>query len=181
MERLTKRIYCETYVKKYGGITSICYGCDRIATCKEKKCGFYKAIEKLAAYEDLGLEPEEIQDLKDCVEGEEGTEGTVNDLLELMRYRKLKAEGRLIKLPCKAYSKVYEIYTEYDEKNDRYIKGIEELLLLRFGKNQYNDYAVVKGEDGEDFIALSQFDKTVFLTREEAEKALKGAKNEQRN
>jgi hypothetical protein len=39
--------------------TSICYGCEEIGRCVNK-CGFYKALEKLADYEDTGLEPEDI-------------------------------------------------------------------------------------------------------------------------
>jgi len=144
-------------------------------------CNLLDSLEYLKKYEDTGIEAEDVQDLKDCVEGEEGTEGTVEDLLELMRYRRLEEQGLLIKMPCKPHTKVYEIYTKYDDKEDKYIKGIEELLLIRFGKNRYNDYAVLKGEDGEDFVTLGQFGKTIFLTRKEAEKELERLKGEVEN
>lgn len=70
MNRLTEKINGEAYVKRYGGLTSICYGCDRVGTCKKKKCGFYHAIEKLAAYEDTGLEPEFKKKLQEQAEKE---------------------------------------------------------------------------------------------------------------
>ena len=91
---------------------------------------------------------------------------------KLGEYEDLEEQGLLMRLPCKPYAKVYEIYTKYDEKEDNYVRGIEELLLMRFGKTQYFEYAILKREDGEDSVTLEQFGKTVFLTREEAEKAL---------
>jgi len=42
--------------------TSICYGCEEIRKCVNK-CGFCKALDKLAAYEDTGLEPEKIREI----------------------------------------------------------------------------------------------------------------------
>lgn len=101
MERLTERIDGTVVSKERYEKYSPCHGCKWQSTeyCKQDDCTYGSALDRLAAYEDIGLEPEEIQDLKDCVEGEEGAGGTVDDLLELMRYRKLEAEGRLIKLP----------------------------------------------------------------------------------
>ena len=49
------------------------------------------ALNRLAEYEDTGLAPEEIKDIKSCldIEGDgHSGEDTLNDLLELMKYRK---------------------------------------------------------------------------------------------
>lgn len=124
-------------------------------------CSLLDALERLKAYEDTGLEPEEIQDLKDCIENEEGAEGTVDDLFELMRYRKLEAEGLLIKLPCKLgtkifYTKLTKTYVGTVGKRESY--SVEEMFL-----NEDNLLAVINA-----------WNETVFLTQEEAEKALKG-------
>ena len=49
-----------------------------------------EAIDRLGEYEDTGLAPEEIKDIKSCldIEGDgHSGEDTLNDLLELMKYR----------------------------------------------------------------------------------------------
>lgn len=143
---------------------------------KDLQCLNAKRYKKLAAYEDTELESEEVQDLKDCIEGEEGTEGTVEDLLELMRYRKLEAEGRLIKLPCKEGDIVYLLggkdYNEFrvscvDWKCGINNKGKCYQLYL---EDSYDDRA---------YRNFSDIGKTVFLTKEEAVKALEGKTDEQ--
>ena len=61
--RLTEKISNEILVKNKNGngSRSICYGCDGISNCTTRVCNFYRAMEKLAAYEDTGLEPKEIR------------------------------------------------------------------------------------------------------------------------
>ena len=71
MNRLTRVEGLSTILIKDGwkkkdtekNYTSICYGCEEIRKCVNK-CGFCKALDKLAAYEDTGLEPEQIDELK---------------------------------------------------------------------------------------------------------------------
>lgn len=142
VNRLTGRINGEAYVKRYGGLTSICYGCDRVGTCKKKKCGFYHAIEKLAAYEDVGLEPEHIDSVVEQLLG-------YLDAEEMEKYE--LEQGLLIKLPCKVGSIVWCI----DDTDEDLPWCIE------------FDYWMIPG-----------MGKTVFLTREEAEKALEASNGE---
>ena len=104
----------------------------------------YNAISLLEEYENTELDPEEVEDLKDCVEGEEGTQGTVRDLLELMQYRKLEEQGRLIKLPYKIGEKVYCVDSRTNEPFE-------------------SEYSFYKYQHG----------INVFLTKEEAENKLK--------
>ena len=76
---------------------------------------------------------------------------------------KAEAEGRLIVLPCKVGDTVYVI-------NNRHI---EHCKVARFVISSYG--CGTRGEDLYQHIVfeLSQLGKTVFLTREEAEAALR--------
>lgn len=172
MNRLTERINGEAYVKRYGGLTSICYGCDRVGTCKKKKCGFYHAIEKLAAYEDTGFEPEEVKTNEEMFKAYRHVCGgrppeEIKKALELLD---LEEQGLLIKLPCKVGDVVYLLggkdYNKFrvgcvDWKSGMEYKGKNYQLYM---EDNYYDKA---------YRNFSDIDKTVFLSREEAEKALK--------
>lgn len=68
--------------------------------CEE---GWQRALKRLAAYEDTGLEPEEIKDMADNAETRlltwfESRYGYPAG--ELMRILEAKQEGRLVVLPC---------------------------------------------------------------------------------
>ena len=102
-------------------------------------------VNRLAAYEDSGLSPEEVQ-----------------------KMAMAKVEGRLVVLPCKVGDIVYaDCYGD--------IIGCEvHQIEMRTGKpTQY----IARGDDEGygtpeiDFVG-EDIGKTVFLTREEAEKAL---------
>ena len=131
-------------------------------------------VNRLAAYEDTGLEPEEIieaenrhHDCKiDCLlQKYNELAGAVNDLGGLDHLRELvqaDKDGLLMVLPCKAGSYVWvdgrEAIVEkiFGYKTERY-------LHAQFYDNmQYID------------IPFAEIGKTVFLTREEVEAALKG-------
>jgi len=170
MNRLTKRGSDGIFLNKYN--LSVCSG--------EDFYNLQSILDRLATYEDTGLEPEEIEDLKDCIEGEEGTQGAVKDLLELVQYRKLEEQGLLIKLPCKVGDTVYvnknclnDWYCFLESK--RYTRceviGVKKTkkqtllnlkpLIERTANTRYHV-----------FFPFSAIGKTVFLTREEAEKTL---------
>lgn len=56
MERLTTKKCGELLIKYNDGeYRSPCFGCESINKCNQEKvtCGFHKALEKLAEYEDL--------------------------------------------------------------------------------------------------------------------------------
>lgn len=119
------------------------------------KCPVQECFEKLAEYEDTGLIPEQIREMSKMYK-ELAT--------ELGRYKKAEEQGLLIMLPCKEGDMVYSIEIDCNrdtlgchrwecEKCDYLIRHVSE---IRFG-------AEMREEIG----------KTVFLTREEAEKALK--------
>ena len=97
-------------------------------------------FDRLAAYEDSGLSPEEVQ-----------------------KMAMAKAEGRLVVLPCKVGTRVWVIGQDCDLCHDMYT---EEPCL--FGDCEYRKVIESVFLPG----MTDEFGKTVFLTREEAEKAL---------
>lgn len=124
-----------------------------------------RRLDRLAAYEDTGLEPGDITpepygcvfycNRKCNLDGDWCTEGpgcpneiraeTIKHLLELAQAEK---DGRLVVLPCKPGAPVWEI-GDFDGGNlKKRPFSVEDMSFWRFGT-------------------------TVFLTREEAEAALK--------
>ena len=95
--------------------------CERQGDDGCKTCPIAKAFDRLAAYEDTGLEPEEIEllakqrDLYVDVCGE----------LPLKRIRELAQadrEGRCVVLPCKIGDPVWRLYDDCDFPGDCYTK-----------------------------------------------------------
>ena len=94
----------------------------------------------------------------------------------LAEYEDLEEQGLLLKLPCKVGTTVYVIYTIYECDND-YMDCIMEFpdryQCERGFKCEYEHEKLVVRPESFDFKMLDNFNKTVFLTKEEAEKALK--------
>lgn len=135
----------------------------------------------LAAYEDTGLEPEEIEQLK----GE--AFGLKVDKQELEQYRALASvdrlrelaqadkEGRCVVLPCKIGDIVYEIrYTAENNSPRKYARKIFDcsvsVCTWRMREQPDMCYVSEKKCTKSDFAFMG---RTVFLTREEAEAALR--------
>lgn len=135
------------------------------------------ALARLAAYEDTGLEPNEIDLLKEAQEITENM--SPKRLLEILQAEK---NGRLVVLPCKTGDMLYEVdLPEY---------GVITCKVLHVGT--YNGpmayepgnpmvcavnvgVEIVEGHGKGSVYAFNaeDFGKTVFLIREEAEAALK--------
>jgi hypothetical protein len=111
-----------------------------------------EAFLKLAAYEDTGLEPEQIKQLNDAFKNSQKKLEKAFD--ELLKYKDLEEQGLLIKLPCKLGSPIFEICTHAGW----YAMDIPTSYSIEERKFNY-EY-------------INDIGKTVFLTREEAEKAL---------
>ena len=120
-------------------------------------------VDRLAAYEDTGLTPEEIK--------APFTEDTMINLaaqalgVEPSRLRKLAEadkDERVVVLPCKVGDKLYRVFAG-------------EIFEHRVGSMKY--FAIQGKWDIETYPFLpsveSGIGKTIFLTREEAEKALR--------
>ena len=131
--------------------------------------------ERLAAYEDRGCAPEEVLP-KDKADEIALKLMRLADLESLCNYTRLRelAEadkaGRLVVLPCKVGDVVYGFH------------GGKTILPMVAKWIETNTdgwcIAVQYAPMAPEFYMFSDFGKTVFLTREEAERALEAKKNE---
>ena len=109
---------------------------------------------RLKEYENTGLEPEEIVRQSETLKLIDFNQRIKSD--RLAEIAKAESEDRLLILPCKVGDIVYRICHEY-KKGNPFIRAVT--------FNQNNFWRIVFG---------GEFGKTVFLTREEAEAALRG-------
>ena len=101
----------------------------------------------------------------------------INRLNDIFReYKELEEQGLLLKLPCKIGDTVYVIDTIYECDND-YMDCIMEFPDVyqceRGFVCEYEHEKLVVRPKSFDFKMLDNFNKTVFLTKEEAEQELK--------
>lgn len=166
--------------------------CDRRA---DRSCPYLQCMDRLAAYEDTGLEPEVVKDMAENAETrllawfEARYNMPVGKLMDLIEAQQ---DGRVVVLPCKVGDVVYEVHnntaactmcryregiygsgedwcTKIEDIDLRYYPTIAEKPLC---EKQFME--VVERTPKIDWIFhhRAEFGKTVFLTREEAEKAL---------
>lgn len=139
-----------------------------IARCKEVKCPYdtdcsqKQVWERLKSYEDSKLSPEDAANLHAILR--------LGDGMTLMRLRELAVadqEGRVIVLPCKVGHRVFALLD-----TDKHISECE---IKQIGLGNEIGFVGLEpiGARGREYgVSLNGFGKTVFLTREEAEKAL---------
>lgn len=149
--------------------------CD-IARCKEVKCPPNTACsqkqvwERLKAYEDTGLTPERCAEFARA--DAEGRYIVMRDAEQegVARLRELAVadkDGRVIVLPCKVGQQVFALLD-----TDKHISECE---VKQIGLGNEIGFVGLEpiGARGRKYgVALNGFGKTIFLTREEAEKAL---------
>lgn len=125
---------------------------------------------RLKAYEDTGLEPEAVETVKlalcakHMVDLETLKNTPISRLVELAEADK---DGRVVVLPCKVGQRVFALM-DMD-------KHISECEVTQIGMGNEIGFIGLEpiGARGREYgVALNGFGKTVFLTREEAEKAL---------
>lgn len=165
MERLTEKHYLGTdhYMKCSGScnVDMDCIDCP----------SFDRLVERLAAYEDTGLEPESVEALKLSMMGKAIAEIKEFNGLPVDRLRELAEAdkaGRLVVLPCKVGDTVYEV-TSRKTISEYRVKAIRIELFCTFIEWDIVAGFVDKSIFG---VPVDEIGKTVFLTREEAEKAL---------
>lgn len=124
-----------------------------------ERIGWQKIADRLAAYEDTGLEPDSIEEAKEAVG---------RAAIELAYYHKAEQEGRLLVLPCKVGDTVYTIidgkiyegevyhisYSDYYGKVTSAVRTKIDFLTASIG------------------AAFEDFGKTAFFTRAAAGEAL---------
>ena len=134
--------------------------------CEDDGCSQKKVWERLKAYEDTGLTPEEVSALvKDwsdlcTIVGECGGIDRLKELAEADK------DGRLVVLPCKVGDGLWTFCSHPVEQV--YSFTVTDISTLN-GRTMLNTSrcGVIDARD---------VGKTVFLTREEAEKALEAMK-----
>lgn len=128
---------------------------------------------RLAAYEDTGLTPEEVAALvKDwsdlcTIVGECGGIDRLRELAEADR------AGRLVVLPCQVGQRVFALLD-----TDKHISECEVKQIGMGNKIGFIGLEPIGARGREYGVALNGLGKTVFLTREEAEKALEAMNDE---
>ena len=166
MERLTEKHYLGTdhYMKCSGN-------CDVDMDCIDCP-SFDRLVERLAAYEDTELTPEEVSALiKDwlrlCTTIREC--GGIDRLRELAEADKA---GRVVALPCNVGDRLYEV-TGRKTISVYKVRAIRVELLGLFIEWDIVEGFVWQSLSG---VSAGEIGKTVFLIREEAEKALEAMK-----
>lgn len=163
MERLTEWNGRQTRHAYYPScFKDPCYG----DGCKIKACQFKTAVcERLAAYEDTGMTPEEIK--------APFTEDTMINLAaqalgvepsRLREFAEADKDGRCVVLPCKVGDTVWRIVRDGEPHITR-----DEVRDMYFADDMTLCVELVGGR----VTFTEKFGKTVFLSREEAEKALR--------
>lgn len=177
MERLTEKHYLGTdHYMKCSGSCNVDMDC---IDCPSFDC----LVERLAAYEDTGLEPESVEALKLSMMGKAISEITEFDGLSIDRLRELAdadKAGRLVVLPCKVGEKLWVIGRDnvpremaLEAPDIRTVCTDEDNLCMSTCNRKPDGFCAYRlRNDG------TSIGKTVFLTREEAEKALEVTKNE---
>lgn len=121
----------------------------------------YEIANRLAKYEDTGLEPEKIVFLKNIVDDAFSDKPEFTEhIRELLRAEK---DGRLVVLPCKVGDTIYRCGDPIKKTYEWQIAYVE----------VYEDETVFVDDSDNTFVE-ADIGKTVFLTREAAEKALEG-------
>lgn len=153
MERLTKRIGENVYFtqRKYESTLSAEWETQDVRNI----------LHRLAAYEDTGLEPETVSKIRDIVLDISGNLARLRELAQADR------DGRCVVLPCKAGDTVYFITGIYN--NLVKPAKVEEIYV--------GDGSIDLGVSTA-FTAFTLQESEWYLTREEAEAALKEREKE---
>lgn len=167
MERYTENHY------DGNGYYLICSG-----NCETLDCGdcdiLDKIVDRLAAYEETGLEPEEITAIaglasENCAKTTDKIDQLLSDDKELEEYRSIgpidllrglaqaDREGRCVVLPCEVGDTIWMIVTKRPKIS------MPEFSFIKRSRLSWLNIERV----------LIDFGKTVFLTYEEAEAALR--------
>lgn len=165
MERLTEKHYlCTDHYMKCSGNCNVDMDC---IDCPSFDC----LVERLAAYEDTGLEPERCAEFARA--DAEGRYIVMRDaeqegVARLRELAKADMAGRLVVLPCKVGDRLWTYCSHPVEQV--YSFTVTDISTLN-GRTVLNTSrcGVIDARD---------VGKTVFLTREEAEKALEAMKDE---
>lgn len=133
--------------------------------CEDGACSQRKVWERLKEYEDTGLSPQACVEAREIEAGLSAEDYSIHRMVELMRADK---DGRLVVLPyCKLGDTVYWLHD----------KKITECRVYRIQESTKGVQIAIKSTVSHGVFSVDDyFGKSIFLTREEAEKALEGRK-----
>ena len=125
-------------------------------------------VDRLAAYEDTGLEPEAVETVKLALAAKHMVDlETLNNtpISRLVELAEADKEGRVVVLPCRQGDELWT-YGNSPHGREVYRFTVSDVSTLN-GRTVLNTLGLgtIRPED---------IGKTVFLSREEAEKAMKG-------
>ena len=171
MERLTKRSHDTT---KENGVCCTHFHspeCFMVEGNCSAGCKWEEAAwSRLAAYEDTGLTPEEFAAYWVFTQDLIGDQKASEALSRIRQLAQADKDGRLVVLPCKVGDVVYGFH------------GGKTILPMVAKWIETNTdgwcIAVQYAPMAPEFYRFSDFGKTVFFTRGEAEKALEAMKDE---
>ena len=144
--------------------------------CWSYHCGSGEAANRLAAYEETGRTPEEVTALGKLFDYALEESKTLTEQLALLNRIRDLAEadrtGRLVVLPCQSGEHVFTLLDDQKHVRECEVKyAVLDGWLKVF-------YIEPIGAPGNSYSApFGAFGQTVFLTREEAEKALEAMKD----
>ena len=120
-----------------------------------------RLLDRLVEYEDTGLTPEEIKELA------HDTTGPLHRKISEWIYA--EAAGRIVVPPCKVGDRLYEV----TGRKTISVYKVRAIRVELFGL--FIEWDIVEGFVWQSLSGINagEIGKTVFLTREEAEKALK--------
>lgn len=145
--------------------------------CEDGTCSARKVWERLKAYEDTGLTPEEVlpKKMADEVAMKLLRLADLESFAPYKRLRKLAEsdkDGRIVVLPCKVGDTVWVIL---DDKKYACKCMVEFVNIGGLGPTFV--LCKVDGLREQYGVTSASFGKTVFLAKDEAEKALRRAEN----
>lgn len=165
MERLTKPDWKSLFSWECCGQTDFCLrGRDKEKECVN--CIVPKLYARVAMFEDAGVPMQKIIWMKEVIE-----EAFDNDTSRIERAHELHVadkEGRVVVLPCKVGDTVWRIVRDANPHITR-----DEVRDMYFADDMTLCVELVGGR----ITFTEKFGKTVFYTREEAERALEGSKD----
>ena len=140
------------------------------------RCQIRAVMKRLAAYEDTGMEPEEINDMAlevatlktiESMYDGFGKPDHIRDLLQA------EQDGRLVVLPCKVGDRVFHVRRVTQAEAKRMGAPTRHRGIVYYEDRPFaiKEKLCTKSD-------YAQIGKTVFLTREEAEAALKAVRAE---
>ena len=164
MERLTEKHYlAEDHYMKCSEDCNVDMGC---VDCP----AFDKLIERLAAYEDTGIEPEAVEKVKLALAAKHLVDlETLNNtpISRLVEFAEADKDGRVVVLPCKVGDTVWRIVRDGEPHITR-----DEVCDMYFADDMTLCVELVGGR----VTFTEKFGKTVFLSRAEAERDLQEMK-----